>query len=119
VRRLLAAADIHCQPNRDPEPFGNAFIEALHAGLPVVSTRMGGAAEIVTEACGVLVEPADAEGLAGALGRLVADPDARARLGAAGPSRAAELCDPARMLRRLADVLGGVADGSSRGATCP
>ena len=39
--RLLAAADIHCQPNTGPEPFGITFVEGLYAGLPVVSTRMG------------------------------------------------------------------------------
>jgi len=38
VPRLLAAADIHCQPNTGPEPFGIAFVEALYAGLPVVTT---------------------------------------------------------------------------------
>ena len=67
VPRLLAAADVHCQPNVSPEPFGIAFIEALYSGLPVVSTRMGGATEIVTDACGVLVPPADASALAAAL----------------------------------------------------
>jgi glycosyltransferase involved in cell wall biosynthesis len=30
--QLLAAADIYCQPNLDPEPFGIAFVEALAAG---------------------------------------------------------------------------------------
>jgi glycosyltransferase involved in cell wall biosynthesis len=34
VPRLLAAADLHCQPNSSPEPFGVAFVEALAAGLP-------------------------------------------------------------------------------------
>ena len=59
VPRLLAAADVYCQPNVAPESFGIAFVEALYAGLPAVSTRLGGAAEIVTDACGVLVPPAD------------------------------------------------------------
>ena len=105
VPRLLVAADIHCQPNLGPEPFGIAFIEALHAGLPVVSTRMGGAAEIVTEACGVLVPPGAPDALAGALAALIADPGRRARLGAAGPARAAALCDPAQVLARLDSLL--------------
>ena len=48
--RLLAAADIHCQPNLGPEPFGISYVEALHSGLPCRSARdMGGAAEIVTD----------------------------------------------------------------------
>lgn len=101
VPRLLAAADIHCQPNTGPEPFGIAFVEALYAGLPVVSTRMGGAAEIVTDDCGVLVPPGDPATLAATLGRLIADPVARARLGKAGPARAAALCAPEAVLPRL------------------
>jgi len=112
VPRLLAAADIHCQPNIGAEPFGIAFVEALYAGLPVVSTRLGGAAEIVTEACGVLVAPADPAALAVALRSLIDDPEARARLGAAGPARAASLCDPALVLGRLAVVLTGLAAGA-------
>jgi glycosyltransferase involved in cell wall biosynthesis len=103
--RLLAAADIHCQPNLQPETFGSACIEALYAGLPVVSTRMGGAAEIVTDECGVLTPPNDPGALAAALSTLIDDPATRARLGAAGPARAAELCAPEVVLPRLESLL--------------
>ena len=51
VARLLAAADIQCQPNTGPEPFGITFVEAMAAGLPVVTTAMGGALEIVDDSC--------------------------------------------------------------------
>ena len=101
VPRLLAAADIHCQPNLGPEPFGITFVEGLYAGLPVVSTRMGGAAEILDETCGVLVPPADPVALASALSTLIDEPATRARLGAAGPARASALCDPATVMARL------------------
>src|SRR5262249_38073183 len=47
VGQLLNAADIHCQPNLGPESFGIGFVEALYAGLPVVTTALGGALEIV------------------------------------------------------------------------
>ena len=105
VPRLLAAADIHCQPNTGAEPFGIAFVEALYAGRPVVSTRLGGAAEIVDESCGLLVPPGDARALAEALTRLIDTPDLRSRLGAAGPARARRLCDPAQALTRLESLL--------------
>ena len=59
VARLLAAADIYCQPNTSPEPFGLAFIEALSAGLPVVSTALGGALEILDKSCGIVVPSND------------------------------------------------------------
>jgi glycosyltransferase involved in cell wall biosynthesis len=100
VARLLAAADI--QPNTGPEPFGITFIEALYARLPVVTTSIGGAVEIVDASCGMLVAPDDPAALAGALRGLIEDGELRARLGAAGPARAAALCDPAREMVRLA-----------------
>jgi glycosyltransferase involved in cell wall biosynthesis len=109
VPRLMAAVDIFCQPNIRPEPFGLVFIEALYAGLPVVATHMGGAREIVTEDCGVLVESGDAAALASVLRGLIEDALQRGRLGRGGPARAAELCDPDRLMQQLLGVLSGLA----------
>ena len=101
VPRLLAAADVHCQPNTSPEPFGVAFVEALAAGIPVVTSALGGALEIVDSSCGVLVPPSNPSALATALQQLLADAPLRARLAAGGPHRARALSDPASQLRRL------------------
>src|SRR5205814_808240 len=103
VRQLLAAADIHCQPNLGPEPFGIAFIEALYAGLPVVTTNMGAAPEIITDDCGLLVAPI-ADDLATALRALIEDPARRSKLGAEGPQRAKKLCDPRSTLKAIEDT---------------
>jgi len=108
VPRLLAAADIYCQPNTGPEGFGLTFVEALAMGLPVVTTAMGGALEIVTDRCGVLCPPEPAP-LAAALHRLVQDGGLRTALGKAGPLRARELCDPPTRMKELAHLLGSVA----------
>ena len=105
VPHLLAAADIYCQPNLAPEPFGIAFVEALAAGLPVVTTRQGAAEEIVDDTCGVLVPVDDVRRLAAALRDLIANSDRRHRLSSAGPARARELCDPTRQLERLSEAL--------------
>jgi glycosyltransferase involved in cell wall biosynthesis len=105
VPRLLAAADIHCQPNTGPEPFGIAFIEALYAGLPLVTTAMGGALEILEGGYGVVIAPGDEVALANELARLIADPAKRARYADRGPARALELCRPADRLRDLASLL--------------
>jgi glycosyltransferase involved in cell wall biosynthesis len=106
VPRLLVSADVHCQPNTGPEPFGIAFVEALAAGLPVVTTALGGALEIVDDTCGVLVPPGDAGGLAAELERLRADPHERQRLGGCGPARADALCGANRSMSHLTRTLG-------------
>jgi glycosyltransferase involved in cell wall biosynthesis len=108
---LLAAADVYCQPNARPEPFGIAVVEALYAGLPVVASAEGGPVEILTRECGVLVPPGDVGALAAALGELVRDPLRRRALGAAGPARGAEVSDPTRCLGRLAAVIAGTGGG--------
>jgi glycosyltransferase involved in cell wall biosynthesis len=107
VPQLLAGADIFCQPNQGPEPFGIVFVEALWAGRPVVSTAMGGALEIVDESCGVLTEPDSPASLAAALDRLIQSPELRSRLGKAGPARARQLCDPGAQMRTLEDLVRG------------
>lgn len=104
VEKLLAAADIYCQPNTAPEPFGIAFIEALYAQLPVISSDTGGAREIVNDACGLLVLPGDAHALAKALRRVIQDRDLHVRLGAAGPARARQLCNPTTQVPRLQEL---------------
>jgi glycogen(starch) synthase len=52
------------------EPFGNVHLEALAAGLPVVTTTAAGGAEAVGPGCGMVVEPGDARGVAAALEEL-------------------------------------------------
>jgi len=107
VPRVMRAADLFCQPNTAPESFGLVLVEALAAGLPVVTANHGGGAEIVTPACGVLVPPGDVAALAAVLRYLIADAPERHRLGAAGPARARELCDPAVTIPRLYRLLAG------------
>jgi glycosyltransferase involved in cell wall biosynthesis len=105
VRRVLAAADLYCQPNVRPEPFGIVFVEALLARLPVITALLGGASEIVDASCGVLVRVDDAHGWRTAIEHFVSDESARSRLAVAGPRRAVELCDPGRQMTRLRGAL--------------
>ncbi|HUJ51133.1 MAG TPA: glycosyltransferase family 4 protein [Bryobacteraceae bacterium] len=107
VPKLLAAADIFCQPNLEPEPFGMVFVEALSAGRPVVTTAMGGALEIVDESCGLLTKPRDPDELALALRRLIESPELRSGLGRAGAARARQLCDPMLQMAKLEAVARG------------
>jgi glycosyltransferase involved in cell wall biosynthesis len=105
VPQLLAAADLFCQPNLTPEPFGIVFIEALYAGLPVVSARHGGAEEIVDEHSGRLVTPNDPAELRESLRTLITDAALRAQLSRGAPLRGAEISDPAHILPLLHEHL--------------
>jgi glycosyltransferase involved in cell wall biosynthesis len=108
VPLLLRAADIYCQPNARPEAFGISFVEALGAGLPVVTSGIGGACEIVDETCGVLVPPGDVRALAQALTRVLRDSELRAHLSAAAAGRPEMLCGVRRQMRRIEHVLSSV-----------
>ena len=99
--RLLASADVHCQPNTSPEPFGIAFVEALGAGLPIVTSAIGGALEIVDESCGLLAPPQDPAALSEAIDALLNDPSLRIRLGDHARGRARAVSDPATQIQRL------------------
>jgi glycosyltransferase involved in cell wall biosynthesis len=105
VPALLRAADIYCQPNTAPDAFGLSFVEAMHAGLPVVTSGIGGALEIVDPDCGCLLPPGDEDALTDALRALIVDADARARMGQAARCRPAVICDPRAEMRRLQRVL--------------
>jgi glycosyltransferase involved in cell wall biosynthesis len=75
-------------------------IEALAAGTCVVSTNVGGVADVVDDGkTGLLVPPEDADALAAALGSLAGDPSRRARFGAAGR----EVVVPRYAVERLLD----------------
>jgi glycosyltransferase involved in cell wall biosynthesis len=65
--------------------------QAMAAGLPVVATAVDGNAEAVTDgANGILVPPGDPGAMAGALVRLLDDPDLAARMGEAGQASVQE-----------------------------
>jgi len=113
VPQLMSAADLYCQPNTAPEPFGIAFVEALAAGLPVVTTGFGGALEIVDDRCGVLVRDPSPEAIAAALQRLIDTPALRASLSAAAPGQAHRISDPAARLAEIRDLVRAQIERSS------
>jgi glycosyltransferase involved in cell wall biosynthesis len=80
----LSAADVVCGPAL-VEPFGQALLEALACGKPVVATRIGGPPEFVPADGGVLVDPLDVGELARALETAAAlpSPNEAARAAAA------------------------------------
>jgi glycosyltransferase involved in cell wall biosynthesis len=81
---FLRDVDVVVLPSRyEGHPL--TLLEAMALGKPVVATAIPGIREVVEpEAAGLLVAPDDADALATAVRRLVADADLRARLGARG-----------------------------------
>jgi glycosyltransferase involved in cell wall biosynthesis len=114
IAKVLAGADIFCQPNQEPEPFGIVFIEALWAGRPVVTTAMGGAQEIIDASCGILVQPGNVALLAESLERLIGSAELRAGLGQAGAARARQLSDPGAKMENLRALSQSVIDAGRR-----
>ena len=86
----IAAADVCVATTRD-HPFCGETVpvklfDYLACGRPVVAAVSGDAARVVEESGGgVVVPPGDGAALAAAIAALAADPERRARLGAAGP----------------------------------
>jgi glycosyltransferase involved in cell wall biosynthesis len=83
-------ATVFCLPCRvldsgDRDGIPNVLVEAMAAGVPVVTTRVSGIPELVEDGVnGLLVQPDDPEELAAALLRLDSDSKLGARLAAAG-----------------------------------
>lgn len=61
-----------------------ALMEAMSYGIPVISTRTGGIPELLGDGSGIMVMERDAESLAGAIEKLINDPDYYALTGMRG-----------------------------------
>jgi glycosyltransferase involved in cell wall biosynthesis len=112
VRRLMAASDLFLQHSVVDEATGDeeglpvAILDAMAAGLPVVSTRHAGIPEAVIDSeTGVLVAEGDVEAMADAIVTLAGDPHRRARFGEAGRRRVEERFTWSAERAALLDVL--------------
>lgn len=83
IPRFYRACDLFVLPTLY-EPFGLVIIEAMASGLPIVVSRLAGAAELLEQGrSGMLLEnPSDPEELARAMGQVLASASLRASLGA-------------------------------------
>lgn len=130
VPSLMRCVDAYVFPSRY-EAMSLALLEAMAAGLPVVTARTAGGAEIINPQCGIVLDdPDDAAALAQAVSRLAGDQRFCCAMGVAA-SRVAQAFGWSRMggryleiYRRLASMKaneaglgsGGSTNGATRGA---
>jgi glycosyltransferase involved in cell wall biosynthesis len=117
VRTYYGLADAFILPSHS-EGSPNALLEAMSAGLPIVSTDAGGAAELVSnENTALVVERRAPLGLGRAIGRLLTDRQLASRLGA-GAQCAARNYTPDAYAAALIEIYRAVAEiGSIRPAS--
>ncbi len=87
--QLFKTADVFVSPATGRESFGIVLREAMASGAPIVCSDIHGYKGVVQRGRqAVLVPPRDARSLAAGIKELLADPDLRKRMGAAGLERA-------------------------------
>ncbi len=106
---LYNAADLYVGVSRRvellAEGFGISLVEAAACGLAVVGGRSGGVPDAVRDGeTGVLVDPDDPAAVAAAINELLANPDRRRQLGAAGRRAVESYYNWDRVARELMEI---------------
>jgi len=113
---LYQSADLFVLPTL-ADCFGNASIEAMAVGLPVITTAIGGIPDIVEHGVtGYLLSPGDAHGLADAVRHLVMDADARRAFSMAARRRALARFDARTNAAKIVDLARALVDERQAGA---
>ncbi len=103
IPAVMAALDVLVIPSlREGLPL--TLLEAMAAGTPVVATDAGGVADVLAGEAGLVVPPGDSAALADACLKLLATPDLRARMGAAGRAIVVQRYSLERTVERLATL---------------
>ena len=111
IRQRLADATLLVLPSVQDQGGGmdnlpTVIMEAMAAGLPVVSTALGGIPEMVVDnETGLLVSPGEPDALARALQRVLVDLPLARRLGEGGRKRAEELFSIEKNARQLVQLI--------------
>ncbi len=97
--------DVVAHTSTSPEPFGIVTLEAMSLGKPLVSTTIGGPAEVVVDGVsGLLVDPGKPELLARAIESLLNDPRAASAMGERGRQRLHAEFTLDKSLKRTVDI---------------
>jgi glycosyltransferase involved in cell wall biosynthesis len=109
LRELFRQADIFVFPTpADCLPL--AILEAMAAGLPIITTSVGALPEaVISGETGLIVPPDDPDALADAITRLAEDPDLRLKLGCQARQAAVQHFDATTNYGLLLDLIAGIA----------
>jgi glycosyltransferase involved in cell wall biosynthesis len=89
IKQLYASADIFVLPSFK-ETFGIVFLEAMHHGLPIITTNVSAMPELIEQnQNGFLVPPADSQALAKAISKLIENPNLIEKMGEIGRKKVA------------------------------
>jgi glycosyltransferase involved in cell wall biosynthesis len=103
--KLYAEADVFALPTRG-DCLAVVLGEAMAAGLPIVTTRVGAHAEAVEDGeSGFVLNVDDADGLRDRLDQLAGNPSLRARMGERSRRLGEERFDMNKNANRIADIL--------------
>lgn len=91
----------------DTEQMPLSVLEAMAAGLPVASTRVGDVANMLAQANAPFVVPAEEAALAGAMGALAGDAALRRHIGAANRAKAERDFDEVAMVEAWRALFAG------------
>ena len=113
LENAYRAGTVFVLPTTYPEGFPTVITEAMHAGLPIVTTSRRGIADHLSDGINALfVPPEDPDAVAAALGRLLADPALRERMQRANRQKIEEFRPRAVAERYLTVLRQMIGDGS-------
>ena len=109
VAPWLQALDVFALPSYANEGVPQALMQAMAAGVPVISTPVGSIDELVRhEETGLMVPPQDVAALTAAIARLLDEPALAQRLASAARAWVSERYSRERMLDSMEAVFRGV-----------
>jgi glycosyltransferase involved in cell wall biosynthesis len=111
----MRALDIVVHASTQPEPFGLVIAEAMASGRALVTSGLGGAAELVEPGVDAETHTAgDPASLARVLEKLVRDPAYRTAIAERGRLAARTRFDPRRLAAALVEVYDSLGSGNER-----